>query len=310
MPDLTNRNVPTLSEKGLPVLVVGKNGQLAISLGNLGPARLHLVGRPDLDFDQPATLDKAFACVQPGLVINAAAWTAVDLAESEPDAAARANRDGPKKLATLCAERNIPLIHISTDYVFDGKKGAPYVESDPICPQTVYGRTKAEGEQAVMAANPASIILRTSWVYSAQGKNFVRTMLHAATRNPVLRVVADQKGNPTSADDLARVILGIVATVEQTGWQPSYAGVFHVCGTGDATWYELAVHTIQTGALYGRPLPEIIPVTTQEWPTPALRPADSRMSTGKLEQVFGMTMPYWKDSVSKVVRTLCRPHAT
>lgn len=309
MPDMTDRNVLTLSEKGPPVLVIGKNGQLATSLGRLGPERLCLVGRPDVDFDQPATLDKAFASVQPGMVINAAAWTDVDLAESEPEAAARANRDGPQKLASLCASHNIPLIHISTDYVFDGKKGAPYVESDPICPQTVYGRTKAEGEQAVMAANPASIILRTSWVYSAQGKNFVRTILHAATRNPVLRVVGDQKGNPTSADDLARVILGIVATVEQTGWQQPYAGVFHACGTGDATWYELALHTVQSGALYGRPLPQVISIPTRDWPTPAPRPADSRMSTGKLEQVFGMTMPYWKDSVSKVVRALCRPQS-
>ena len=294
------------SPQGGTLLVIGQNGQLAVSLGKLGSPRIKLVGRPTVDFDQPETVDTVINALQPAAVINAAAWTAVDLAESEPEAAARANRDGPQKLAALCAARNIPFIHVSTDYVFDGEKGAPYVESDPISPRTVYGRTKAEGEQAVMAANPRSIILRTSWVYSATGKNFVRTMLHAGARNPTLHVVGDQKGNPTSADDLARVILGILGTVEQTGWNSAYAGLYHACGTGDATWYDLAVHTLQEAERYGQPMPQITAITTLDWPTPAPRPADSRMDTGKLQQVFGLTLPNWKTSVNKVVHALCQ----
>lgn len=292
----------TLSEKGGTILVIGKNGQLAQALERHGPARIRLVGRPELDFDQPATLDEALAAVNPVAVVNAAAWTAVDLAESEPEAAARANRDGPQHLARLCAARGIPFIHISTDYVFNGEKGEPYVETDPICPRTVYGRTKAEGEQAVMAANPSSIILRTSWVYSADGKNFVRTMLQAGARNATLRVVGDQKGNPTSADDLAHAILGILATLEHTGWKDTYSGVFHACGTGETTWHGLAEHTLREAARYGQPMPEVISIATTDWPTPAPRPADSRMNTDKLRHVFGVVMPRWECSVGDVVR--------
>ena len=302
MPEQTTTNMPTLSEDGGPILVVGKNGQLALALARHGPARIRLLGRPELDFDHPETLDKAIAAVNPAAVVNAAAWTAVDLAESEPEAAARANRDGPQRLASLCAARNIPFIHISTDYVFNGEKGEPYVETDPISPRTVYGRTKAEGEQAVMAANPSSIILRTSWVYSADGKNFVRTMLQAGARHPTLRVVGDQKGNPTSADDLARAVLSILATIGRTGWKDIYAGLFHACGTGETTWYGLAVQTLREAARYGQPMPEITPIATADWPTPAPRPADSRMNTDKLAQVFGITMPQWQNSVSEVVR--------
>ena len=150
-----------------------------------------------------------FEAACPALLVNAAAWTGVDTAEAEPDAAGRANRDGPATLAALCADAGIPMIHVSTDYVFDGLKGAPYTEADPTSPTGVYGRTKLEGEQAVLAACPRAVVLRTSWVYSAAGKNFVRTMLGAAQRVPKLRVVADQRGCPTSARDLARAILAI-----------------------------------------------------------------------------------------------------
>ncbi|NHO16511.1 dTDP-4-dehydrorhamnose reductase [Acetobacter peroxydans] len=286
------------------LLVVGKNGQLATSLGKLGPEGLLRIGRPDLDLDQPDTLEKACDAVQPTAIINAAAWTAVDLAENEPEAATRANRDSPQKLAAFCAKSKIPFIHISTDYVFDGKKGAPYVESDPVSPLTVYGRTKAEGEQAVMAVNPSSIILRTSWVYSALGKNFVRTIVQAGARTSSLRVVEDQKGCPTSSDDLARAILDILKTLEKADRKDIYAGIYHACGTGAATWYELATHVLREATLYGLPMPEIIPITTQDWPTPALRPADTRLDTHKLQQVFGITLPHWHKSTSTVVHEI------
>lgn len=294
----------TLSAQGKPVLVIGGEGQLALSLAHLGGPRIHRVGRPVLDFDRPETLDAAVAEVAPCAVVNAAAWTAVDLAESEAEAAARANTAGPQRLAELCAARGIPFIHVSTDYVFSGDKGSPYLETDPISSRTVYGRTKAEGEAAVLAACPQSIILRTSWVYSAYGRNFVRTMLNAGAKNPSLRVVGDQQGNPTSAEDLASAILSILGTIEAGGWKQDYAGIYHACGTGDATWHDLAVAALQDAVAYGQAMPEVTAIRTEDWPTPAHRPADSRMNTDKLYRVFGVRLPQWRDSVRHVVQQL------
>ena len=188
------------------ILIIGSTGQLATALA-AASGQVRLAGRPALDFDRPDTLTQTFAAASPTLVVNAAAWTAVDQAEAEPDAARRANVNGPARLAALCAAAGIPLIHVSTDYVFDGLKGSPYVETDPTSPTGVYGRTKLEGEHAALAANPRTIILRTSWVYSATGKNFVKTMLAAGQVRDTLRVVADQRGCPTAAADLAEAIL-------------------------------------------------------------------------------------------------------
>ncbi|AKR48103.1 MULTISPECIES: dTDP-4-dehydrorhamnose reductase [Acetobacter] len=290
-----------LSETGGPVLVTGGKGQLATSLVNLGGPRIRCVGRPDFDFDRPESLKTTLDTIKPVAVVNAAAWTAVDLAESEPEAAARANTTGPELLAHLCAERGIPFIHVSTDYVFAGDKGTPYVETDPVSPQTVYGSTKAEGEQRILAADPRSIILRTSWVYSAHGKNFVRTMLNAGAKNPALKVVGDQRGNPTCSDDLAQAILSILATIEKTGWKDEYAGIYHACGTGETTWHGLAEAALQKASEYGQAKPTITAIRTEDWPTPAKRPADSRMDNSKLARVFGIQMPQWQESVNKVV---------
>ncbi|MBB2168370.1 dTDP-4-dehydrorhamnose reductase [Gluconacetobacter aggeris] len=288
-----------------PVLVIGRSGQLATALARSGRPGLRCVGRPDLDFDRPETLAAAFAAFSPALVVNAAAWTAVDAAESDPEGAARANRDGPAMLAQLCAERGIPLIHVSTDYVFDGSKGAPYVETDPISPRTVYGRSKAEGERAILAAHDRAIILRTSWVYSPYGRNFVRTMLNAGAKNPILRVVGDQHGNPTSADDLADAILAITDTIGREGWRDEYAGLFHSAGSGDTTWHGLAVASLQEAASAGHPMPEVQAIATADWPTPAARPQDSRLDCTRLHDVFGIRLPFWRDSVARsVARTI------
>ena len=237
-------------------------------------------------------------------MVNAAAWTAVDAAESDPGGAARANRDGPALLATLCEEASIPLIHVSTDYVFDGDKGAPYVETDATSPTGVYGRTKQAGEQAALAACSRTIVLRTSWVYSATGKNFVRTMLNAGEKNPTLKVVGDQCGAPTSADDLAAAIIDILAAIETTGWTDSYAGIYHAAGTGETTWHGLAVAALEAAAQHGRRMPEVIAIRTQDWPTPARRPADSRLDCDKLERVFGVRLPAWRRSLSLTVDRL------
>jgi len=287
------------------ILVTGGAGQLATALAREGGPAVRVVGRPHFDFDRPETIDQAFAAASPALVVNAAAWTAVDAAEKEPEAAMRANRDGPARLAELCAEAGIPLIHVSTDYVFDGNKGAPYLEDDPTAPTGVYGATKLEGEQAVLAADQA-VILRTSWVYSATGKNFVRTMLSLAETRDHLRVVADQKGCPTAAADLARVILDIGERLND-GWRPEYRGVFHAAGTGWTTWHGLADAAFAEAAKYGRRRPTVEPITTAEYPTPAKRPADSRLDCGKLRRVFGLAQPEWRASLERTIAELLAP---
>ena len=288
------------------ILVTGGHGQLATALAR--SAETLVVGRPRFDFDRPETIDATLATVAPTLVVNAAAWTAVDAAESDPDGAARANRDGPARLAKFCAEAGIPLIHVSTDYVFDGDKGAPYVETDPTSPTGVYGATKLAGEQAVLAACPRAIIVRTAWVYSATGKNFVRTMLKLGETRDHLRVVADQRGCPTAADDLADIVLGI-ARQAQAGWRDEFAGIFHSCGTGETSWHGLAETVFADAGRHGARVPTVEAITTAEFPTPAKRPADSRLDCGKLERVFGLRQPDWHASVARVVDALFAPAA-
>lgn len=286
------------------ILVTGGHGQLASALAR--DVGVTVVGRPDFDFDRLETIDAAFAAARPTCVINAAAWTAVDAAETDPDGAARANRDGPAWLARLCAEAGIPLIHLSTDYVFDGDKGAPYVETDRTNPTGVYGATKLAGEAAVLAACPRAIVVRTAWVYSATGKNFVRTMLTLGRTRDHLRVVADQRGCPTAAADLADIVLGIAraATAE---WRDEYAGVFHSCGTGETSWHGFAEAIFAAAARHGATAPTVEPITTAEFPTPAKRPADSRLDCGKLERVFGLRQPAWQGSLAQVVDALLAP---
>jgi dTDP-4-dehydrorhamnose reductase len=285
------------------IFVTGGAGQLATALVQEGGEAVHRVGRPTLDFDRPETIEPAFDAASPTLVINAAAWTAVDAAEKEPEAAMRANRDGPELLARLCARAGIPMIHVSTDYVFDGDKGAPYVETDPTGPTGVYGATKLAGEDAVMAACPRAIVLRTSWVYSAAGKNFVKTMLGAAQKMDRLRVVGDQQGCPTSARDLAAAILAVSARL-QDGWQDDYAGVFHAAGTGATTWHGLATAVFEEASPYGHKVPVVDAIRTEEWPTPAKRPKDSRLDCDKLARVFGVRQPEWRDGLRRVVAEL------
>lgn len=286
----------------MSVLVTGGAGQLATMLAASG-ADVVRVGRPAFDFERPESIAEVFGAVRPSLVVNAAAWTAVDLAETEPEAAMRANRDGPAVLARLCAEAGVPMIHVSTDYVFDGDKGAAYVETDATNPMAVYGVTKLAGERAVLAACARSVVLRTSWVYSAVGKNFVRTMLGAARKVDRVRVVADQKGCPTSAEDLAGVILAVAARLQE-GWREEYGGVFHAAGDGWTTWHGLAEAVFaESGRLGGR-VPAVEAIGTAEWPTPARRPPDSRLACGKLERVFGVRQPDWRDGVARVVGVL------
>jgi dTDP-4-dehydrorhamnose reductase len=288
----------------MTILVTGGSGQLALAFDAAAAASgrsVTRVGRPGFDFDRPASIDDAFAAAAPSLVVNAAAYTAVDAAEDDADSAYRANRDGPAALARLCAGAGIPLIHVSTDYVFDGTKGTPYVETDPTAPTGVYGASKLAGEQAVLAACPRAIVLRTSWVYSPTGKNFVRTMLGAARKTDRLRVVADQTGCPTTAADLADAILAIAARLGSEGWHDRYAGVFHAAGTGFTTWHGLAIAALEEATRHGRPMPTVEPIATADWPTRARRPADSRLDCGKLGAVFGVALPPWRGSLARTV---------
>jgi dTDP-4-dehydrorhamnose reductase len=268
------------------LLVTGGTGQLATALAAAAAGRVRVVGRPAFDFDRPDSIDALFAAGAPPLVVNAAAWTAVDLAESEPEAARRANETGPARLAALCARHGTRLIHVSTDYVFDGSKGAPYVETDAVNPTGVYGATKLAGERAVLAALPGAVVLRTAWVYAEGGKNFVRTMLNASRRTNRLRVVADQRGCPTNADDLAAAIL---AVADQMRGPADGGGQAIFAAAGPLGW----------------PVPEVDPIATADWPTPARRPADSRLDCSKLAARFGIRLPPWQDSLARAVTAIC-----
>lgn len=293
-------------KNGKTILITGGGGQLAQALASEARGRgltFSLVGRPAFDFDRPETLDATFAQAAPALVINAAAYTAVDAAEDDPDAAFRANRDGPARLAALCAGAAVPLIHVSTDYVFDGTKGAPYLETDPTNPTGVYGASKLAGEEAVLASPAQALILRTAWVYAAQGKNFVRTMLGAARAGRELRVVADQRGAPTASEALAPVILDIAARLGGA-WRGEWRGIYHAAGAGEATWHEFATAIFTEAARFGLPPPRVTAITTAEWPTRAKRPADSRLDCGKLARVFGLALPPWRASLARVVAAL------
>ncbi len=295
-----------MSNQRGPVLVIGDSaGQLATALVAAADALpLLLIGRPDLDFDRPETIRQALHAAAPSLMVNATAYTAVDRAETETEAALRANRDGPAALAAWCAEAGIPMIHVSTDYVFDGLKGAPYVETDPTNPTGVYGASKLAGEQAVLAGCPRAIILRTSWVYAASGRNFVLTMLNARARTDRLRVVADQIGCPTTAPDLARVILQIAARIRADGWDDRYAGLYHAAGEGWTSWHGLATAVFEEAARHGMAPPVVEPIATSDWPTPVRRPPDSRLDCTRLAETFGLRLPPWRHSLAQIIDTV------
>ena len=284
------------------ILVTGGSGQLAGALmARAGSQKLMRVGRPEFDFDRPDDIAALLRAAAPSLIINAAAHTAVDKAETDVEAAYRANRDGPRILAEYCAAAGIPLIHVSTDFVFDGANGAPYVETDATNPTSVYGASKLAGETAVLASGARAIILRTSWVYAATGRNFVLTMLNAAAKTSHLRVVGDQRGCPTAARDLAAAILRMSARLASIGWNDAYRGVFHAAGGGSTTWHGLATATFAEAAKYGMTAPTVEAIATADWPTPALRPADSRLDCGKLGKVFGIALPDWRNALSRTI---------
>gem|GEM_PF-50127 len=290
------------------LLIAGWQGQVARALAEAAPACPDVaacaIGRPALDICEMKTITRALADVRPDVVINTAAYTAVDKAESQADEAFALNRDGARMLAQAAQKRGAAVIHLSTDYVFDGSKAAPYGEDDPPAPQTVYSRSKLEGEEMVRAANPRHVIMRTAWVYSPVGSNFVKTMLRLAESRDRLGVVDDQCGNPTYAPHLAEAILGVARQIAGAGPDAPW-GTYHAVGSGSATWCGLAREIFRQSSARGGPGAEIDAITTADYPTPARRPANSRLDCDKLQQHFGLRLPDWRDGVKDCVSRLC-----
>jgi dTDP-4-dehydrorhamnose reductase len=286
------------------ILVVGKSGQLARALVQLSALRgvpLIAVGRPELDLEDAELVRPIVTAVRPSTIVNSAAYTAVDQAEAEPERAFAVNRDGAARLAAVAAELQVPYIHISTDYVFDGRKSSPYNEEDQPNPLGVYGRSKLEGEQAVREACPAAVVLRTSWVYSPWGRNFVKTMLGLAETREVVKVVDDQHGAPTAAGDLARAILDIAAQLDASGRR---AGTYHLTAAGETTWHGFAAAIFAGLVSRSRRVPVLIPIATRNYSTSARRPANSCLDCAKVARDFGIALPHWRESLEACVDEL------
>ena len=292
--------------------VTGSQGQVARALLERAAPGVTViaVGRPALDLADPATIAPALAAAQADLVVNAAAYTAVDRAETEPDLAYAVNARGAGAVAAAAHELGLPLIHLSTDYVFDGSGTQAWCESDPTGPTGVYGASKLAGEAAVIAAHPEAVIARTAWVYSPFGANFVKTMLRLAQTREELGVVGDQIGNPTSALDIADAVLAIAANLLARPADPALTGLFHLAGSGNASWAELAERVFAASAALGAPAARVRPITTAEYPTPAQRPANSRLDCTRLATVHGVRLPAWQGSVDQVVARLVREQET
>ena len=281
------------------ILVLGQTGQVAAALLARLPLDGHQVeaiGRTASDLGDPAAARASVLDRAPDIVVNAAAYTAVDRAEGDEAAARALNAEGPAAAAAAAAAIGAAFIHFSTDYVFDGTKGWPYEENDAPQPLGVYGRTKLEGELAVAAANPRHIILRTAWVCSPTGSNFVRTMLRLAGEREFLGVVDDQRGRPTFARDLADAVAAIVARLPRDGTSEGW-GVFHAASQGETTWCGFARAILNGSRARGGPSVEVRPITTADFPTPARRPADSRLSTERLASVYDVRLPQWQTSL-------------
>ncbi|MDX2263831.1 MAG: dTDP-4-dehydrorhamnose reductase [Hyphomicrobiales bacterium] len=286
-----------------PILVVGAQGQIARALARLGVIagrRVIALGRPELDLTDADSIARALDRHAPAAVVNAAAYTAVDKAETDEAAAFRLNADGPGRLAALCAQRRAPLVHFSTDYVFDGSACTPYSPNAPLAPLGVYGRSKAEGEAQVAAAQPEHLILRTAWVYSEDGHNFLKTMLRLGAERSELRIVADQTGSPSYAKDVADAAAAMLAAALErrdagraAGW-----GVHHVTNAGETTWFGFATEIFALSRRVGGPAPKLTPIATADYPTPARRPAYSVLDGASAAAAFVVAMRDWREALA------------
>ncbi len=292
------------------LLVLGKSGQVGWELQRalLPLGEVIALGRAEADLEDGAGLRRAVLQASADIVVNASAYTAVDKAESEPDRADRINHRAVAELAELAAGRGTWLVHYSTDYVFNGEKPLPYVETDPVGPAGAYGRSKLAGERAVAASGANALIFRTSWIHAGRGHNFIRTMLRLARDRDGLRVVADQIGAPTSAALVADVTAHAIAAIAR-GAAPA-PGLYHLAAAGETSWHGLACFAVEEALRRGAELqtaPERIePIPTSQYPTPARRPANSRLDTGKLRAALGLTLPDWRVPAARSVEELLR----
>jgi dTDP-4-dehydrorhamnose reductase len=288
------------------IAVTGNNGQVVRSLLERSAGTnsdIVCVGRPALDLSDLDTIDRAIGAAAADVLVSAAAYTNVDKAEAEGDLADLVNARAPGLLAARAKSLGIPLIHLSTDYVFDGSKADPYTEHDPIRPINAYGRSKAAGERAVASAHSRHVILRTSWAYSPVGRNFVRTMLELARKQDEVRVVADQVGSPTAAADIADGILAVARNLVAGGDDERY-GTFHMTAAGATNWAEFATAAFSASAERGGPSARVVPVASAEYHTPARRPANSRLDCAKIARVHGVSLPHWRTSLGPCVERI------
>jgi dTDP-4-dehydrorhamnose reductase len=280
------------------VVIIGRNGQVARALARLAGGQDHAVstiGRPEFDLEHPENLPSLLAPLRPDVVINAAAYTAVDRAEAEAERAFAVNAAGAGAVSRAAAEAGAAIVHLSTDYVFSGEKAEPYVEDDPTAPRSVYGASKLEGERLVLAANPRAIVVRTSWVYDASGANFVRTMLRLARSRSSLSVVHDQLGQPTYAVDLAAALL-VLAAAAQRAPAPN---VVHCAGTGETSWATFATTIFEQSRTRGGPAAEVVPIGSKDYPTAAARPKNSRLNCSRLYDQYGVRIRPWQEALSE-----------
>jgi dTDP-4-dehydrorhamnose reductase len=302
------------TDEAMRLLIAGWQGQIARGLVEAAPAcpdvRACAVGRAALDICSAKSIERALAQIEPSIVINSAAYTAVDKAETDESRAFALNRDGARMLAEASARRGVPILHISTDYVYGGRKSEPYVEDDATQPATVFGRSKLEGEIAVREANPRHVILRTSWIFSPTGRNFVKTMLAQAAEQDRVRVVDDQRGSPTYAPHLVAAILELARQLSarkgDKGSDEGPWGIYHAAGTGTTTWREFAEEVFRRSGELGGPTAEVEPIRSADYPTPAERPMNSQLDCSKLERTFGVRLPAWQEGVAECLERLLR----
>lgn len=289
------------------VIVIGKEGQVARALAERAPAhgaKAVLLGRPGLDLADPSGIEDTLREAGGDLIVNAAAYTAVDQAETESELAEAINGIGAGVAAGAAAAMRVPFIQISTDYVFDGTLDRPYREDDAVNPLGAYGRSKRLGEEAVAAETEDHAILRTAWIYSPFGRNFVKTMLRLAKDREEVGIVADQLGSPTSALDIADGIFAVAKNLLEKPQDRTLRGIFHMAGTGFASWAEFASEIFTLSARYGGPSARVHPLATEDYPTPAKRPANSRLDCTKLETIHGVRLPSWPTSLEPCVERL------
>lgn len=291
----------------MKILVTGREGQLVQSLlerGNAYPATsMRAVGRPDLDLENPTSIERVVRSESPDIVINAAAYTAVDQAEDEPERAFRINAAAAGELAAAARAVGARIIQISTDYVFDGRATGAYHEDDATNPLGVYGRSKLEGEEQVRRENPEHMIVRTAWVYSPFGRNFVKTMMRLGQHHELVTVVEDQRGNPSSALDLAEGLMNVIAQWEQDP-RRGLGRTYHLAGSGAASWFEFAQYVFAECSKRGLPSATVRPIVTKDWPTKAVRPQNSVLDCTSFTRLFNYQPPEWKMSVSDVLARL------